>query len=534
MSSASSGRYQSRLFNFVHQQYRGLGDRLHHSFRHLHVATTWSLEALLSPVYMLFQKAFESAGRQLHPEEEQRKPQLQAHEMESQIERSPCADNPIQRVLEAVEKQPADVLKRNLSVVRGIASELVSRNLVLVSNENEILDILTLQQQEKLQDKIITEVANYWRYWRLIEENDERKLLTEIERLLTKLTSDSGIVDQMPALPTETRVAALVEPTCSLNPYPAVVLLDAAVAKLELNALVPMQSAKLAVQKRRSELIEVVQTQLNIFLYGKEQLTTSAPGAIAAENWHSSALKIQALIGAAIDFFFGDRTAKKVKQSTSAKSIAEKLPGKRLPQRPPTLGRSNSQELLNVELADPWLRLNDLFDDSQQIRSQEETFRRNFCTGVSSYSPPTRPASPALVSSPSARYSLKNLINSYQKFFLQPKSGAALAQQRKPTRDLAPNQKTFAFLASAKRTASSISQLESKSNKGEISQQQSYQTTEVEAKPDWIETKAKTVGYEKHPLEQILEWLDGVLLWLEEIFVKMFQSLRRLWQGSRN
>ncbi len=407
MSSADSVRYQSRLFNFVRQQSRRLGESLQHKLRHLQVATKWTLEAILSQVYRLIQKAFESAGRQLHPEKQQRKLQLQAHDIESQIETSPSTDTPIQRVLEAVDKQPDYVLKRHLAVVRGIASELVSRNLVLVSNENEILNILTLQQQEKLQDQIITEVANYWRYWRLSEEKDETEMLREIERLLTKLTSDSDIVDQMPALSTETRVAACLEPTSSLNPYSVLTLLEVAVAKLKSNALVPMQSAKLAIQQRSSELIQVVQSQLNIFLYGKEQLTKSAPAAV-------STLNIQVLIRAAINFFFGD--------------------------------------------------------------------------------------------------------------------GGAIAQLQKSTRDLTPTQETLAKIASAKQTALPISQFESESNKQEIFPQQSHSFTEVEAKPDWIETKAKTIGYEKHPLEQILAWLDSVMLLLEEIFVKVFQSLQRVWE----
>ncbi|NJR63310.1 MAG: hypothetical protein HC769_33765 [Cyanobacteria bacterium CRU_2_1] len=32
----------------------------------------------------------------------------------------------------------------------------------------------------------------------------------------------------------------------------------------------------------------------------------------------------------------------------------------------------------------------------------------------------------------------------------------------------------------------------------------------------WIETDAKLVGYVKHPLEQLLEWLDQGMLWLEK------------------
>jgi hypothetical protein len=43
----------------------------------------------------------------------------------------------------------------------------------------------------------------------------------------------------------------------------------------------------------------------------------------------------------------------------------------------------------------------------------------------------------------------------------------------------------------------------------------------------WIEAEATAIGYVKHPLEQILEWLDQILLWLERRFVKVWHWLKR-------
>ena len=59
--------------------------------------------------------------------------------------------------------------------MRGIATNLISRNLVLVTADNEILDILTPQQQAKLADRIITEVGNYWHSWQLAENKPRSK-----------------------------------------------------------------------------------------------------------------------------------------------------------------------------------------------------------------------------------------------------------------------------------------------------------------------------------------------------------------------
>ncbi|MEO8891090.1 MAG: hypothetical protein ABI417_06075, partial [Coleofasciculaceae cyanobacterium] len=48
----------------------------------------------------------------------------------------------------------------------------------------------------------------------------------------------------------------------------------------------------------------------------------------------------------------------------------------------------------------------------------------------------------------------------------------------------------------------------------------------LDAAPDWIETPATPSGYVKHPLEQLLEWLDSAMLWLEELVTKIWRSFR--------
>ncbi|WP_421654513.1 hypothetical protein [Leptothermofonsia sp. ETS-13] len=51
--------------------------------------------------------------------------------------------------------------------VRGIASLLESQALVLVTNQNQVLDVLTSEQQVQLRQKIAWETAHYGRYLRL-------------------------------------------------------------------------------------------------------------------------------------------------------------------------------------------------------------------------------------------------------------------------------------------------------------------------------------------------------------------------------
>jgi hypothetical protein len=211
MSSASSGRYQSRLFNFVHRQSRRLTQGCDRAFRHLQVATNAVVPVLLYPIYLLFQS---TAAKQLHRAAQQSWTQLPVNNSNS-LPKLPI-DTPIQRVLQTVVSSesafltfPQDKKSANFSaflrflrfkffpsgldsrsnlsgsspqitslpispslnlprpVIQGIATQLTSRTLVLVTAQNEILDI-TPQQQQKLQERIIAEVADYWRYQKLL------------------------------------------------------------------------------------------------------------------------------------------------------------------------------------------------------------------------------------------------------------------------------------------------------------------------------------------------------------------------------
>ena len=513
MTNATSNRYQSRLFNFVHQQSRRLGDRVEETFRHLQVATTWSLEALLYPVFLLVQKAVESAGRQLNPQQTQKKLHLSAYNPDS----PPTTDTPIQRILQSLENLPQTTedslnvnktpltflsgkrlaklfsrfkfvqnssstltysspirekpssgnIKQLRLPIRGIATQLINRNLVLVTAENQILDILTSQQQEKLQDRIIGEVADYWHYLRLAAVNKETQILPEIEHLLTKLTSkNDGGISVLPASGKE-----LVYPDEILT------FIDTSIAKLESNALIPLSRANLTVQQRSREIIEVVQTQLNIFVYGKELTTTN-------KEIKSDRFQIQAIIEAALNYFFGQPKGKKLDSSPPySNSISPALP--------------NNSQLPNQDLTAPWLSWGDLFGEFKEVADQIKN--------------------PAFKASQSPRYSPK--IYNYQNVVTKP---ASVVKQQKPTTDLKSTQKTS--------KKAQISQLGK--NIGEIAPKQRFQTTEIEAQPDWIETKATSIGYEKHPLEQILAWLDAALLWLEEMFVRLFKSLQQFWVGK--
>ncbi|MEH2055799.1 MAG: hypothetical protein V7K97_06435 [Nostoc sp.] len=542
MSSGSSGRYQSKLFNFVHQQSRRVTEQWEHTFRHLQVATKWGVGVLLSPVYLLFQSS-ESSIKTLHTKEPQTRLKLQPNDTDFPPQTLPNVDSPIENILEAVNYLSSDeaastptkasepfkplaflgvfrlkfvdnsshltqslnitdnqagslnpsqlenALQQHFPIVRGIATNLMNRNLVLVTADNEILDILTTQQQAKLEDRIINEVANYWECWRLIIAKKETQLLPQIDRLLAKLT------DGNPA-----RITVLAEGIPNTDRL--LEFLDIAFAKLESNALAP-------VQERSQEIVQVAQTQLNIFLYGKEQLAARGEIAPNADALESHTLNFQALIEAALNYFFGVGSRKTLEPTTSEEQSPGKLFSSRLRK-----ALSKSPLLQNDDFTnDPWLTWGDLFGDTETVAEKPVTLSQS--------------KNVALAPSLSVGHFPQNNLS-----VKQPKIGSGLVRRKQPTSNLASNQKTSGKVASTKQTRTSISQTKSESGRGERLQQQFHQSSQIEAQPDWIETKATSAGYEKHPLEQLLEWLDYVMVWLEEKFVNIFQSLRQLWQGK--
>jgi hypothetical protein len=546
MSSGSSGRYQSKLFNFVHQQSRRLTQQWEHTFRHVQVATKWGVEVLLYPVSLFLQSA-QSTTKKLQIKQPQSRLQLEP-------ETPPTADTPILQVLEAIKNLPdvestvsprlnpwaflgslwrkfshhrptinsslpqsltiseeltvslnpaptENSLQFNHLMVRGIATSLVNRHLVLVTTDNIILDILTPQQQAQLEDRIINEIANYWRAWRLFETKERAAIVPEIDCLLAKLTGSNP--DQIMALPQAAIAPAEFESEYLLQSDKVFAFLDAIVAKLESHALVPLQ-------QRSREIIKVTQTQFSIFLYGKEQLIARGQLAINADGLESHALNIQELIAAALNYFFGVSSDNNLKSRDYDNKILS------LDRRnSPALPRSSQSQNENL---DPWLSWTDLFGDSKTPEKKPVI--------------PIKKQDPALVSSSSPAHPLpKNLTRSYQSFLQQPQSGSGLVKPQKPSRNLTLKQKISQKVTAAKETTSRISQSRSQSHQGEIYPQR-HQSAEMEAKPDWIEVKAKHMGYEKHLLEQLLELLDSAMLWLEEILVHVFQWLQQLWRGK--
>ncbi|MGL5806720.1 MAG: hypothetical protein ACRC11_15005, partial [Xenococcaceae cyanobacterium] len=188
----SQNLYKSRFLNFLNRQAIQIGDRLGVAFRNLKVATEWGVQVVLYPIYLAVQ-AGRSTGKQIGQRITISFSLPSAEDSgltgEDRLSIIDC-DRPIDKVLKAIEPSfevngdritpTIDRVQGNaptfITSIQGIASVLETQKLVLVDRDNHILDILNSQQQQKLKQSIILEVANYYCDRRLIRETQSKFL----------------------------------------------------------------------------------------------------------------------------------------------------------------------------------------------------------------------------------------------------------------------------------------------------------------------------------------------------------------------
>lgn len=508
----ASGRYQSRLFNFVHKQSRRLTQQCDRAFRQLQVATSNVVPILLYPIYLLF-KSNSAAKLDFSGHWSQ----LPIDHTDSQPDST--ADTPIQRVLQAISvpsesavlspqsrrsvnflafwrfKFLSNSLKSTSNLnhpvspplkrptIQGIATQLSSRTLVLVTAQNEILDIFTPQQQQELQKRIIGEVADYRRYQqsrrfakRLVPPRailSPASLSSIIAWVQTGTVALANNIFQKSSLVTRQEVS--LSQTEGRYPHP-LVFLDRTVAALE--------SKHLAV--------------VSVALIDTDYLS-----------------KIKTLILAAINYFFGDgqRQPKVTPPPTNASlnpptEVTAKLLPHHRTSKLPTAAQLGSADV-------PWLTLNDLFGESELAGAA------NLYKPESSIQTTSQLAGKNLASHSNqvAGYSLRNLLNRLQTFLLQPKQTSGQVPQQKTSQGKG-------LRVGSKQLSPLPVEVDSGVNRYGTS------NTNIKPQPDWIETNATVLGYVLHPLEQLLAWLDRIMLWLEKILIGFLQRVQRLWRGK--
>ncbi|MBW4516337.1 MAG: hypothetical protein KME11_14080 [Timaviella obliquedivisa GSE-PSE-MK23-08B] len=456
---SSSGRYQSRLFSFFSQQSLRLKDKTSQAWRQVKLAAVWSAQIALYPIYALFQtgrlldRQMGQASRQVFPWLRAAQQQI-LNPSESNVSglslSQPFAlvsDAPIQNLL-------AQNREEVTPLIQGFASLLANRDLVLVTAENEILDVLTGEQQLQLQRQIIWEMAIYWRQRRIQEQiqpspengtalqdwtNTFLPLPREKKNLLPPIRAFRHLMTWVQMSPVaiainlfqESRLAALPSaPDPSLDPTLQVPLRSAHLPGSKLNQVIQ------GLLKERSER----SPQLPLFAWVRRQATGFTEFSKSLGNL---------LQNSSIVLY--DPLPKSEPEDFSLVS--------------PTLSQPLTQK--------PWLRIEDFFGgeflgvtDSRQIIKDAETAVQETEAGG------------AIAIGYSEEVVLSNPVN----VTLRSSSSSALHQPAHPESGI---------------------------------------TSTI------LEAEVTGMSYEKHPLEQLLKWLDQGMLWIEQKLGQVWHWLHR-------
>ncbi|MEG4443602.1 hypothetical protein QUB47_13100 [Microcoleus sp. AT9_B5] len=457
--------------------------------------------------------------------------------------------------------------------VEGIASFIPARTLVLVGKENKILDILTPEQQEILEGSITWEVANcsperreitqkelkfnlglesaakkaqlppVRRFWELMAWLQtspvalKRNQFGESILAVKKAIDRNSILVQTARAQIESKTAQQsIAPSNSIdrntpkletnfnskfdrpaNPLSFVTLLDRAAVNIEELTLPPSAKTTVAPTEAPGVKINTSGTDAHVDLSARDIL-------------EKYARNIEQMIWSSVDHLLGKETAA---SDNTEKSLAIQYYLKQ---------RQEQENTLNSPEADrPWLNWQDLFGEAPPQHLIKGSPEAAVQIPVSQSSPKVKQEIAELGEMPEGRSTAISIspypeaIHRMLGLLKQSLLAKSPKSQPQTASDLAVTQKNSSALA-AESTPGRAQETEVPKNTNPNSRQNSQspaaiteqtsrytaaqqkkQNPGVPAEDDYLETKAESMGYIKHPLEQVLEWLDRIMLRLENI-----------------
>ncbi|MBD2080672.1 hypothetical protein [Leptolyngbya sp. FACHB-17] len=486
----TSRRYQSQLFNFVTRQTQKLADKSATLLRHAKITTIWTTQILLYPIYAAFQGT-RAIAQQIGQRVEKAVLRLRMSREEIAIDPDAnLSDAPIQNVLTAVkralvsggnlpalrERHPLVLIGRflarrdpeNLAVsnpyqIQAIASLVDTRNLVLILDGNIILDTLTPEQQRQIEHRIRLELARYWQ-WR-------RKLYLKSAPL--SLPEDRETL--LPPIRVFRQLMAWVQ---------------ASPVAIALNLF---QEAELVTQPNE---LDWFVPSVPLSAWNPSSLIGRSPNPKNLTAWFAQLPNfsdLEALIWAAIRYFFGERTQFAPTQAG--------LPG--AVEASPSLGFAH---LFRKNLA--------------THDAQEPLILEGRATGFEE--PRSFSFRPSLRQQ--VREALRKLSGAIA---IQRKSKIIVRQESLIVVQQETSIEQIYVEARSQLVSPESSSTEITSTHAHSPVARTAEPSEVVTAFDWIETPATHVEYVLTPWQKVLKWLDSGILWIEQRLVILWRWLTR-------
>ena len=499
--SESTSPYRSRIFNFLNQQTQRLTEKCQQAARHFKIATVWGIQAVVYSLQAIVQSV-QQAGKQLKANPQEQNPKLSETKI-SQNEEILPTDHPIKKVIEAAREIPLqeDFVKKTLlsvtnpseqnqNPIQAVASLRQTKTLVLIAAKNEILDILNHTQQQKLKQTILAETASYTRYRRQNETQKPQQNLpnpTQTQQLapaspLNEIktwlkTGPLGvslniIQDAVIIANPKNLLEQNQKPTTETNTYQTIkqLLLPPAKAAVE-NSIQAVQNFNLpTAQSLQTSLSQTSQTIVNqVKQIALDLVTDPIPAPIETPQTENSPIKT-----------FLQNTLNYLSQETSESTSENSSKNLSKP------AKTDKQKTPKIETNQTLLSFSNLFPNTPTLataNSNQITLNQN-----------------QTISNPNLE---------------KIQVGETLQKIQQTTRK--KSKKTNVLKTTKKQP-----------NPTEKNKTiQTKQTNKVQHTPDWIEIKATSVGYVKHPLETLLGWIDKALLFLEEIILAILQWFKK-------
>jgi hypothetical protein len=541
--------YQSKFLNFLNRQFIRINDQIGKGVRQANYLVKTGIQTLLYPLYALIQVG-RMIGKQLPLNSPQNVFQLNQAPSQSSLS-LPDPDKPIEGILNAIPSissldytkitasQPSakvteTTLQQTYGEIQAVATTLENHHLVLVSAQNKIFDILSPQQQKQIHLLIRDLRVDYWDKKRIAIKKYQ-EIIHNFPYFYTPPSSQitlKNLVWELMAWVQKSPVAI------ALNFFG-----ESQIVKLEkINSFLEFNENQSQQLRVSAQLFNKIDQSLATQQKLKNSLHKLNPKfKFSQKNQiENDPFEIKVLIGAAIDYFINKKNnylpISHIKEIKETKNQINSLNEE---------SQSNNRNITEVSKETAWLSWQDLYE-----RKKPETGAEDLSI-----------SQPKTVRKPNEQKEAKNkqidsqTINSKiinkttdnpqknsqpkPKTLTKSSTNQPVVKSKQQNKAIAIKSKSLEFKLNvnleknddlAQKSASVFLELTTRKSDHKDNQHlknkiahRVIEIDEIEGKEmDWLEIEAKDLGYEKHFLQTILELLDQLIVWLEKIFIAIW------------